>query len=162
MPLQGALQAPIFDSAMAQTKPNFRTKAEETVEELRTRYPNLTIDLETVSSQSDREWTLPVQPGLKHKILLYVSHDELSFDAGHFHMSYFPCDEEEPRARFLDAVTGFIDGRYRVQEHYRRKACIAADLQELKQGEWRSVAAWSRLHWPFPRKKRYRILRNGD
>jgi hypothetical protein len=146
---------------MAHRKPNPLEKVQEAVDEVQRRYPHLAIRRDA-SSLSDGDWTIPVQPGVRHEILIYVSRDELSFDVGSLHTSFFPCDEEEPRAQFVDAVTGFIDGRYRVREHHRRGACIAADLGELKEGRWRSVASWSCLHWPFPRKKDFTFLQNVD
>lgn len=117
---------------------------------------------DTQRDGGDLEWVLPVQPGLDHEIVLSLSNlDELHFVVGNFWIEYFPCTDTLVADVFVDAVSGFIDGRYRVLEHYRGKVCVRADLQKPEAGGWQTLSTWTRLHWPFPLSKTYKSLTNG-
>lgn len=104
---------------------------------------------------------LPVQPGLSHDIWLgFQNENELHFSAGHFWKEWFPCTDKAKAVAFVDAVTGFISGRYRILEHYRGKKCVRAELQTPDGDKWRTISSWARLSLPFPLKKQFREIRN--
>ena len=80
--------------------------------------------------------TMPVQPGLSHKIWLCLQNgDELGFSVDrHFYIEFFPCRKPDRAEKYLDAVTGFLSGRYRILEHYRGTRCYWAQLQKPEGG----------------------------
>ena len=131
-----------------------------TFEKIARRYPDFSITKGEIEP-GEPDWIIPVQQGIAHEIHLGLSNiDELHFGVGRFWSSYFPCAELRVVKTYFDAVTGFIDGKYRVREHYRGQSCIGADLQRPAQAGWSTLYAWSKLHWPFPRKKTYKVVTN--
>jgi hypothetical protein len=75
--------------------------------------------------------TMPVQPGLSHKIWLCLQNfDELGFSVGHFYIEFFPCTKPDRVEKYMDAVSGFLSGNYRILEHYRGTKCYWAQLQK--------------------------------
>ena len=68
--------------------------------------------------------TMPVQPGLSYEVWLWLQNvDELCFKAGRFYCEWFPCTKSDRVEKYLDAVTGFLSGKYRILEHYRGTGC---------------------------------------
>ena len=105
--------------------------------------------------------TMPVQPGLSHKIWLCLQNrDELGLGVGHFYCEWFPCTKPEKAEKYLDAVTGFLSGEYRILEHYRGKTCYRAKLQKPEGDRWRTIANWATIWIPLSFKKTVRELRN--
>jgi hypothetical protein len=97
------------------------TIARRVFAEIAKRFPSLQM-VENFGRPVEISITMPVQPGLKHKVSLCLqNHDELHFSAGHFWLEWFPCTKPEKMDGYLDAVTGFLSGKYRVLEYYRGK-----------------------------------------
>ncbi len=106
--------------------------------------------------------TIPEQTGLKHKVWLCLqNNDELHFSVGHFWLEWFPCTKPEKVESYIDAVTGFLAGNYRIVEHYRGKRCVKAELQKPEGNDWQTIGTWGTLSLPFPRKKTYQEIRNS-
>lgn len=125
------------------------------------RYPDLAVQY-AQRAAGGLDWVLPVQAGLNYEIVLSLSNDdELHFVVGHFWIEYFPCTDSRVVEEFIDAVCGFMDGQYRILEHYRGADCIRADLQKPEAAGWKTLSTWTRLHWPFPLKKTHKTLTNS-
>jgi len=106
--------------------------------------------------------TMPVQPGLSQKLWLCLQNqDELGVSVGqHFYIEFFPCTKPERVKKYLDAVTGFLSGRYRVLEYYRGSTCYRAQLQKPEGDHWRTIASWATIWIPLWFKKTVKELRN--
>jgi|SRR4051812_28187714 hypothetical protein len=104
---------------------------------------------------------MPVQPGLSQRVWLCLqNHDELHFSAGHFWYEWFPCTKSDRVEKYLDAVTGFLSGEYRILEHYRRGKCCRAKLQKPEGNGWRTIANWATIWIPLSLVKTVKELRN--
>lgn len=111
-------------------------------------------------SAVDVHFTIPVQPGIEHEILVYVDGDELHFCVGYFWSEWFPCTQRKCVDSYIEAVSGFLSGRYRILEHYRGKRCVKAELQKPGNDGWIVIRSRQALSLPFPRKKTFREIRN--
>ena len=82
--------------------------------EIAKRFPSLNM-VENHDDPVEVSITMPVQPGLAHKVWLCLQNgDELSFSTNHFYVEWFPCTKSDRVENYLDAVTGFLSGKYRV------------------------------------------------
>ena len=131
--------------------------------EIAKRFPSLQM-IENHNDPVEISITMPVQPGLSHKLWLCLqNHDELGFSVGeHFYIEFFPCTKTERAEEYLDAVSGFLSGNYRVVEHSRGRTCYKAKLEKPEGDRWRTVAGWYRL-FGIPlsfKKKTLKELRN--
>ena len=107
--------------------------------------------------------TIPPQPGISHEVWLCLQNrDELGFSAGHFYIEFFPCTKSDRVEKYLDAVTGFLSGNYRILEHYRQARCYKAQLQKPEGEGWRTIATWATIWIPMSLsfKKTMKELRN--
>src|SRR5258708_39119242 len=88
--------------------------------EIAKRFPSLQM-IENHEDPVEISITMPVQPGLSHNIWLCLqNYDELGFKVGrHFYIEFFPCTKPDRVEKYLDAVTGFLSGKYRILEHHR-------------------------------------------
>lgn len=110
-------------------------------------------------------YTIPAQDGLDHDVHLNLQNeDELHLEIGrYFWMEWFPVSDQAQADQYIDAVCGFLAGEYRVEEYYRGKTCVKANLQKRgKGGAWESIETWTVLHIPLPwQKKSTTILKNS-
>lgn len=128
--------------------------------EIAKRFPSLNM-IENEGEPVEISITMPVQPGLSHSVWLCLQNrDELHFSAGHFWYEWFPCTESDRVEKYLNAVTGFLSGKYRIIEYYRGKRCYKAKLQKPDNNNWRTVATWSTIWIPLSFKKTMKQLRN--
>jgi hypothetical protein len=105
--------------------------------------------------------TMPAQPGLFYEVWLCLQNvDELGFQAGSFCYEWFPCTKSDRVEKYLDAVTGFLSGRYRILEHYRGTRCYKAKLQRPEGDRWRTIATWATIWIPLSFKKTVKEVRN--
>jgi hypothetical protein len=105
--------------------------------------------------------TMPVQPGLSHEVWLCLQNrDELGFSVGHFYIEVFPCTKSGRVEKYLDAVTGFLSGKYRILEHYRGTRCYKAKLQRPEGDRWRTIATWATIWIPLSFKRTVKEVRN--
>lgn len=106
--------------------------------------------------------TIPRQPGIAHEVRLALqNNDELTLGVCSFRAGWFPCSEEDRVRAFVDAVCGYLSGRFRILEHHRGRRCVKAELQEPAGDDWKTIATWSTLYWPFTRRKWFEVLRNA-
>lgn len=118
------------------------------------RFPSLQM-VENPDDPVEISITIPTQPGLCQKVWLCLqNHDELHFAAGHFWCEWFPCTKPDRVEKYLDAVTGFLSGKYRIVEYYRGTRCYKAKLQKPDGNRWRTVANWATIWIPLPFKKK--------
>ncbi len=134
--------------------------AREVFAEIAKRFPTLKM-VENHDDPVEISITMPVQPGLSHKVWLCLQNgDELGFKAGHFYCEWFPCTRSNRVDKYLDAVIGFLSGTYRILEHYRGRRCYRAKLQKPEGDNWRTVANWATIWIPLSFKKTVRELWN--
>jgi hypothetical protein len=128
--------------------------------EIAKRFPTLKM-VENHGEPVNISITLPVQPGLSDEVWLCLQNiDELHFSVGHFWLEWFPCTNRDRVYGYLDAVTGFLSGEYRVLEHYRKGRCYKAQLQKPEGGGWRTIGTWFKGWIPWSLKKTTREIRN--
>jgi len=129
-------------------------------ERIAAKFPDLTI-VENKQDPVEISLTVPEQESLKSKVWLCLqNNDELHFSVGHFWLEWFPCTDPDKVESYIDAVTGFLGGSYRILEHYRGKNCVKAELQKPVDGAWQTIGTWATICLPFPWKKTFKELRN--
>jgi hypothetical protein len=128
--------------------------------ELSKRFPSLEM-VENHGEPVEISITMPVQFGLSHKVWLCLQNgDELGFKVGHFYCEWFPCTKSDRVEKYLDAVTGFLSGEYRILEHYRGTTCYRAKLQKPEGDRWRTIATWATIWISLSFRKTVKELRN--
>jgi hypothetical protein len=128
--------------------------------EIAARFPRLTM-VENHGEPVEISITIPVQPGLSHKVWLCLQNqDELHFQVGNFWLEWFPCTKPDRVERYLDAVSGFLSGRYRVLEHYRGTKCYKAQLQSPEDETWCTIGTWRTIWISLSWKKTLKEIRN--
>ena len=136
--------------------------AEEAFERIRKHLPSLEMK-QNLSHPVELSIDIPVQPGLKYAANLNLQNrDELHFRAENFWLEWFPCTDPSKVEAYIDAVLGFLSGRYRILEHYRGKKCTKAELQTpLESGGWMTIG--KSYHWclSFSWQKSEKELRNA-
>lgn len=135
--------------------------AKQAFSEITRQFPHLTVR-ENKDHPVELSLTIPEQDGLKHEVWLgFQNADELHFSVGHFWLEWFPCTESEKVRSFVDAVSGFLHGQYRVLEHHRGTNCIKAELQRPSSDGWETIGTWSRLHLPSFQKVAFKVVINA-
>ncbi len=113
--------------------------------EIASRFPSLEM-IENHGDPVEISITMPVQPGLSHKVWLCLQNgDELGIGVSHFYIEFFPCTKSNRVEKYLDAVSGFLSGKYRILEHYRGTRCYRAQLQKPEGDNWRTIADWATI-----------------
>ena len=140
--------------------PEIAAIARSVFTEIAKRFPSLKM-VEDRDAPVEISIMMPVQPGLSHKVRLCLqNHDELSFSVGHFYVEFFPCTKPDRVESYVDAVSGFLSGKYRILERYRGTKCYRAQLQKSEGGKWRTIANWATVWIPLSFKKTAKELRN--
>lgn len=105
---------------------------------------------------------MPAQPGLKYEVNLNLQNrDELHFAVSNFEITYFPCRKPEIVDDFIEAVSGFLCGEWRIEEYWSGKKCVKAQLQVPEADGWKTIGTWGNL-WNFlPIHKSRVIIRNN-
>jgi hypothetical protein len=108
--------------------------------------------------------SIPVQPGLKYgAALMLQNRDELHFSVGNFHLEWVPCAQPSKVEAYIEAVTGFLRGQYRVLEHYRGNRYVKGELQALVSGiNWETVGISRPLGPSFMGPKHTKELINSN
>jgi hypothetical protein len=128
--------------------------------EIAKRFPSLRM-VENQGEPVEISITMPVQPGLLHKVWLCLQNvDELGFGVGRFYCDWFPCTKADRVERYLGAVCGFLSGKYRIVEYYRGTKCYKAKLQKPEGDRWRTIANWATIWVPLSFKKTVKELQN--
>jgi hypothetical protein len=128
--------------------------------EIAKRFPSLKM-VENHYEPIEISLTMPVQPGLCHEVWLCLqNHDELGFSAGHFYCEWFPCTKPDRVENYVDAVSGFLSGKYRIIELCRGTRCYRAQLQRPEGERWRTIVSWATIWIPLSFRKTVKELRN--
>ena len=137
---------------MKQTLANTESIARSAFADIAAHFPRLEI-IEETNAPVEISLKIPAQAGVKHRVWLALQNlDELSFGVESFQVEWFPCTDPEKVSRFIDAVTGYLSGRYRILEHRRGTHCFKAQLQRPGDNGWETIATWSQLRLPSFRK----------
>lgn len=140
--------------------PDAEAIARSVFAEIAKRFPSLKM-VENHDDPVEISITIPVQAGLCYEVWLCLQNrDELGFSAGHFYCEWFPCTKSGCMEKYLDAVTGFLSGNYRILQHYRGTKCYKAQLQRPEGNRWRTIANWSTIWIPLSFKRMVKELRN--
>ena len=140
--------------------PDAEVIARDVFAEIAKRFPLLKM-VENHDDPVEISITIPVQPGLSHNVWLCLQNcDELGFSVGRFYCEWFPCTKSDRVEKYLDAVTGFLSGKYRIVEHYRGVKCYRAVLQKPEGAGWRTIANWATIWSPLSFKKVVKELQN--
>ncbi len=102
-------------------------------------------------------WGFPIQPKLRHRIVLGLqNNDELNFGVGDFWSYFFPYTEKH--AEFENLIDKWVEGKARV---IPKPGLITRtlELQVLGDGVWRTAYGALSLSW---RKPSTDILTNRD
>jgi hypothetical protein len=137
-------------------------KAEKTFRRIAELFPDLRMkrnDAEPVELSLD----IPIQSGLKYAVNLNLQNrDELHFSVENFWLEWFPCTEPSRADDYIDAVAGFLSGKYRILEHYRGKRCIKAELQAPREdGSWETIGTSIHSWLPWPWRKWHKEIVNA-
>jgi hypothetical protein len=124
------------------------------------KFPNLTIK-ENKTDEVELSIALAKQNGLKYEVQLCLQNsDELHFSVEHFWLSWFPCTNPEVVKLYIETVTGFLAGKYRILEHYRGTKCVKAEIQKPQGNGWQTFGTCRRLYLPTVMKKTYKEIQN--
>jgi hypothetical protein len=136
--------------------------AEKTFRRIAELFPDLKMkrnDAEPVELSID----IPIQSGLKYAVNLNLQNkDELHFSVENFWLEWLPCTEPSRVEDYIDAVAGFVSGKYRILEHYRGKRCIKAELQAPREdGGWETIGTSIHFGLPSPWRKWHKEIVNA-
>ncbi|MBS0581600.1 MAG: hypothetical protein JSS42_00685 [Proteobacteria bacterium] len=127
--------------------------------EVAVRFPNLQM-IEEQNPNVEISIVLPIQAGLKQEVWLGLNSDELCFAVDHFNLEWFPCTSPERVSAYIEAVSGFLSGEYRIVEYYRKAKCVKAHLQAPSNDEWKTIGTWQTIRLFSFAKHSIRIVRN--
>jgi len=124
-----------------------------TFENIKRRFPALSMNLDLHHAHVEAAMDIPAQPGLSFKVHLNLQNrDELHLVASAFWCEWFPCSNPKKVERYIEAVTGLLSGEFRILEHWRGKRPVKAQLQRPNGGEWKNVTTWADVSalvpWP--------------
>ena len=123
--------------------------ANETFLTLRKEFPNL--DMQSVENPkfTEVELVIPAQVGLSHQINLNLQNtDELHFNVDEFWGEWFPCTDPKIVESYLQAVSGFLRGIYRIEVYSRKGKSYKRLLQSPNSGGWKTEYTHTSIHWP--------------
>ena len=126
-----------------------------TFENLRGRFPALSMNLDLRPAHVDVAMDIPAQPGLSFEVHLNLQNrDELHLVASAFWCEWFPCSNPRKVERYIEAVSGLLSGEFRILEHWRGRRPVKAQLQRPNGRDWTNVATWGDVSAivPWPRK----------
>ncbi len=93
-------------------------------------------------------WEFPVQPKLRHRIVLGLqNNDELNFGVGEFWSYFFPYTDKH--AEFENLIDKWVEGNARILPKPGRIA-QTLELQVSQDGVWRTAYAAFSLSWRKP------------
>jgi hypothetical protein len=119
------------------------------------------IEILEQDEPTDLSYLMPIQGGLKYEIWLSLQGYELHLSINkNLWCEWYSWDHQDIRESYINAVTGFIKGEYRVIEHYRGNKCVKAALEKPNKDKWEPLASWSVITLPFPWRKTFKIIQN--
>jgi hypothetical protein len=115
------------------------------------------------SAQVEVLISIPAQPALKHGVVLVLQNrDELHFSVGNFRLEWAPCSDPTIVEAYIQAVTGFMSGQYRILEHYQGDRYKKGELQVLEEGkQWETVGVSQRISLTLGGRKQIKEIINS-
>lgn len=108
-------------------------------EELKRENSHLFMQMDENHKMVDIAMEIPVQEGLKiHLHLNLQNEDELHLSTENIWCMWFPIGDETKRI-FKQAVSGLINGTYRIVEFKRRGVTRKSYLQSLENDKWITI-----------------------
>ena len=136
-----------------------RDIAKAVFEEIRESFTDLAAR-ESESSEGEPQLEIPEQRGLRFDVTLYLYGDVLNLCAGQFWGEWFPCSNPAVVSRYVEAVCGLLEGRFRIVEHSRSGRVLKAFLQRPLGLGWQNISRhYHGFSLPWP-KAEQRILQN--
>ena len=136
--------------------------AEEAIHKISKQLPSLSMKKNT-SDPVELSIDIPIQPGLKYAVNLNLQNrDELHFSVENFWLEWFPCTDPVKVEAYVDAVSGFLLGRYRILEYYRGKKCTKAELQKpTPEGGWTTIGSSYHLSLSLSLRRSQKVIANA-
>ncbi len=139
--------------------------AEFAFSEIQESFPDLKSSLDREPDADgwlDLVLEIPEQAGLAFEVSLNLQNvDELHINAPGLWVEWFPCTNPKVLTRYLDAVTGLLDGSYRILQHWRKGRLVKSYLQRPTRSSWETVASYyPGISLPFIRLEK-RIIQNS-
>lgn len=123
------------------------------------------LKFKKIDAPVDEAFVIPVQPGLKVEVGVNRQNgDELHLTIGNaFWCEWFPTSCPEVVHDYIDAVSGFIEGRVRLVELYKGKRASGGDLEAQSEAGWHRIARYrkSGVILSFGKTRRV-IVRNSE
>lgn len=136
--------------------------AKSVFETLQREFPHLSMEIEESPAFTEIELTIPAQDGLDYQVGLNLQNmDELHLCVDDFWGQWFPCTDARVAESFLQAVRGFVSGKYRIEVYSRNGKSYKHILQSPSGGSWNTEYTHTTVHWPcFNPQVRY--VQNGN
>jgi hypothetical protein len=132
-------------------------------ENLRGRFPALSMNLDLRPSNVDALMDVPAQPGLSFRVRLTLQNrNELCLVVSNsYEWIWLPCSSPSQVEGYIEAVSGLLSGEFRILEHWRGRKVVKAQIQRPDGGAWKNVATFSDLLAvvPWPRKT-FKVVQN--
>jgi hypothetical protein len=132
-------------------------------ENIRERFPALSMSVDLHPSYELVAMDIPAQPGLSFKVRLSLrnSNELYLVAADGYEWIWLPCSSPDQTERFMEAVCGLLSGEFRIVEHRRGRHPVKAQLQRPDGNGWKNVASFRDLLAivPWPRKT-FTIVQN--
>ncbi|MBX3316331.1 MAG: hypothetical protein KF902_05650 [Phycisphaeraceae bacterium] len=128
--------------------------------ELAARFPSLTME-EHPEDPVEISIVIPEQEGCRFRVWLALQNcDELHLLVENFWLEWFPCTTPKVADLYLEAVSGFLSGEYRIMEYSFLGECYLARLQKPQAGGWKTIGTWTNLGVRLPGLIKAREIRN--
>ncbi|HET7219250.1 MAG TPA: hypothetical protein VFJ02_14435 [Vicinamibacterales bacterium] len=110
-------------------------------EEIRNRFPALMMTLNREPEQLDLTLDIPAQQGLLFSVHLNLQNrDELHLSvADGFWLEWFPCTSPAIVDAYKEAVSGLIEGDFRIVEYRSNGKFVCGSLQRPDGAGWQTI-----------------------
>ena len=130
-------------------------------DEIQTEFPSIKMILDEKHKHVELNMDIPKQNGVIYEVNLNLqNYDELHLSVSNFLFECFPCTDPAIALEFKNIVIGYLKGNNRILEFHNAKEAYKAKLQTFQDNKWKTIATWSKIHWPFPLIKTKKIIIN--
>ena len=130
--------------------------------EIQNEFPKIVMELNENDNSVELNMDIQKQTGIKHKINLNLqNNDELHFLVSNFWCEWFPCTEASVVESYKNSVIGYINGSYRILEHFKGKSPYKAELQSPNGESWSTIKKWGQLSWPISFNRSKVVIKNA-
>lgn len=128
--------------------------------ELAARFPSLTME-ERPEDPVEISIVIPEQEGCRYWVSLNLQNaDELHLVVENFWLEWFPCTTPRVAELYLEAVSGFLSGDYRIVERHLFGSRYLSLLQKPTAGGWKTIGSSNSLGAGLPGLIKTREIRN--